>query len=77
MVTRHGGKIRDEVVGLFRDKLGVSVSGMWQSYRKPYNHRFNVVPYPQGSKILDFFQFSSESRKSMHEHVSQFLPHLG
>jgi hypothetical protein len=39
-------KIRDEVVGLFRDKLGVSVSGTGQSYRKPYSHRFDAVPYP-------------------------------
>jgi hypothetical protein len=31
-------KIRDEVPGLFRDKLGVSVLVIRQSYQKPYSH---------------------------------------
>jgi hypothetical protein len=31
-------KIRDKVAGLFRDKLGVIMSGMGQSYWKPYSH---------------------------------------
>jgi hypothetical protein len=35
MVAKRGGKIRDEVAKLFRDKLGVSVSGTGQSYQKP------------------------------------------
>jgi hypothetical protein len=33
-------KNRDEVAGLFRDKLGVSVSGARQSYQKPYSRQF-------------------------------------
>jgi hypothetical protein len=77
MVTRCGGKIRDEVSELFRDKLGVSVSGIGQSYLKPYSHRFDVVPYPQGTRIPDFTKFSGEGRKRTHEHISQFLAHLG
>jgi hypothetical protein len=39
-------RIRDEVARIFRDKLDVSVLGTWQSYRKPYSHRFDTVPYP-------------------------------
>jgi hypothetical protein len=70
MVTRYGEKIRDEVARLFRDILGVSVSGMGQSYRKPYSHRFDDVPYPQGTRIPDFSKFSSEGGKSMHGHIS-------
>jgi hypothetical protein len=70
-------KIRHKVVGLFRDKLGVSVSGTGQSYQKPYSHRFDVVPYSLGTRILDFSKFSGEGGKSTHEHVSQFLAHLG
>jgi hypothetical protein len=70
-------KIRDEVVGLFRDKLSVSVSATGQSYWKPYSHRFDVVPYPQGTRIPDFYKFSGEGGKSTHEHISQFLAHLG
>ena len=56
-------KIRDEIVGLFRDKLGLSVLGMRQSYQKPYNHRFDVVPYSQGTRILDFSNFFGEVEK--------------
>jgi hypothetical protein len=62
---------------LFRYKLGVSVSGTWRLYRKPYNHRFDVVPYPQGTRIPDFSKFSGEGRKNTHEYISQFLEHLG
>jgi hypothetical protein len=69
-------KIRHEVVRLFRDKLGVSVSSTRQSYQKPYSHRFDVVPYPLGTRIPDFSKFSDKGGKSTHEHVSQFLAHL-
>jgi hypothetical protein len=70
-------RIRDEVAGLFRDKFGVSVSGIGQSYRKPYSHRFDAVPYPQGVRISDFSKFSDEGGKSTREHISQYLAHLG
>jgi hypothetical protein len=77
MVTDVVEKIRDEVVGLFRDKLGVSVLGTGQSYRKSYSHRFDIVPYLQGTRILDFSKFSAEGKKSTREHISQLLAHLG
>jgi hypothetical protein len=70
-------RIRDEVAGMFRDKLGVSMSSTGQSYRKPYNHRFDTVPYPQGTRIPDFSKFFGEGGKSTHEHISQFIAHLG
>jgi hypothetical protein len=70
-------KIRDEVDRLFREKLGVSVSGIGQSYQKPYSHLFDTESYPQETRIPDFSNFSSEDRKSMHEHISQLLAHLG
>jgi hypothetical protein len=62
---------------MFRDKLGVSVSGTGQSYWKPYNLRFDTVPYPQGTRIPDFSNFSGKGEKSTHEHISQFIAHLG
>jgi hypothetical protein len=70
-------RIRDEVAELFRDKLGVNVSGIGPSYRKPYSHRFDIVPYPQGVRVPDFSRFSGEGGKSTHEHISQYLSHLG
>jgi hypothetical protein len=70
-------RIRDEVAGMFRDKLGVSMSSTGQSYRKPYSHRFDIVSYPQGTRIPDFSKFSGEGGKSTHEHISQFIAHLG
>jgi hypothetical protein len=70
-------KIRDEVARLFRDKLSVSVLGTWQSYRKSYSHRIDVVPYPQWTRIPDFSKFSGESEESTHEHIRQFLACLG
>jgi hypothetical protein len=41
-------KIREEMVELFRDRLRVSVARVGQSYQKPYDPRFDTVPYPQG-----------------------------
>jgi hypothetical protein len=70
-------KIKDEVAKLFKDKLDVNVSGTWQSYWKPYNHLFDTMPYPQGTRISNFSKFSGEGRKSTHEHISPFLAHLG
>jgi hypothetical protein len=35
------------------------------------------VPYPQETRIPDFSKFSSEGGKSTHEHISQFIAHLG
>jgi hypothetical protein len=70
-------RIRDEVAGVFRDELGVSVLGTEQSYRKPYSHRFDTDSYPQGTRILDFSKFSGEGGKSTHEHISQFIAHFG
>jgi hypothetical protein len=70
-------RIRDEVARMLRDKLGVSVLGTGQSYRKPYSHRFDTVSYPQGTRIPDFSKFSGEGGKRTHKHISQFIAHLG
>jgi ankyrin repeat protein len=70
-------KNREEMVELLRERLGVSVAILGQSYQKPYSHRFNTMTYLQGTGIHDFSKFSGESGESTHEHVSQFLAHLG
>jgi hypothetical protein len=70
-------KIREEMVELFRDRLGFSVARVGQSYQKPYYHRFDTVPYPQGARIPEFSKFSSENGRSTHEHIGQFVAHLG
>jgi hypothetical protein len=48
-----------------------------QSYQKPYDHRFDTVPYPQGARIPEFSKFSGENERSTHKHIGQFLAHLG
>ena len=70
-------KIREEMTELFRDKFGVSVARVGQSYQKPYNHWFDTVPYPQGARIPEFSKFSGENGRSTYEHIGQFLAHLG
>jgi hypothetical protein len=50
-------KIREEMAKLFRDKLGVSVATVGQSYQKPYDHWFDIVSYPQGARIPEFSKF--------------------
>jgi hypothetical protein len=35
------------------------------------------VPYPQGTRIPYFSNFFGEGGKSTHEHISQFIEHLG
>jgi hypothetical protein len=62
-------KFRKEMGELFQDRLGVSVVRVGQSYQKPYDHRFDIVMYPQRAKIPEFFKFSGESGRSTHEHV--------
>jgi hypothetical protein len=39
-------KIWEEMAELFRDRLGISVARVRQSYQKPYDHRFDIVLYP-------------------------------
>jgi hypothetical protein len=70
-------KIREEMTELFRDRLGVSVARVGQSYQKPYDHWFDTVPYTQGARIPEFFKFYGENGRSTHEHIGQFLAHLG
>jgi hypothetical protein len=70
-------KIREEMAELFRDRLRVSVARVGQSYQKLYDHRFDIVPYQQGARIAEFSKFSGENRRSTHEHIGQFLSHLG
>jgi hypothetical protein len=62
-------KIREEMAELFRDRLGVSVARLGQSYQKPYDHRFDTVTYPQGARIPEFSKFSGENERSTHEHI--------
>jgi hypothetical protein len=70
-------KIREEMTELFQDKFGVSIARVGQSYQKPYNQRFDAVPYPQGARIPEFSKFSGDNGRSTHEHIGQFLAHLG
>jgi hypothetical protein len=70
-------KIREEMSELFRDRLGVSVARVGQSYQKLYDHRFDTVPYPQGARIPEFSKFFGENGRSTLEHICQFLAHLG
>jgi hypothetical protein len=48
-----------------------------QSYRKPYDRRFDHHPCPQGTMIPEFVKFSGDQGKNTHEHIGQFLAQLG
>jgi hypothetical protein len=69
--------VREEIAGAFRDKLGVSMVPGGQSYRKPYDNRFDHHPYPQGTRIPEFTKFSGDQGKNTREHIGQFLAQLG
>jgi hypothetical protein len=69
--------VREEIAGAFRDKLGVSMVPGGQSYRKPYDSRFDHHPYPQGTRIPEFSKFLGDQGKSTREHIGQFLAQLG
>jgi hypothetical protein len=69
--------VREEIARAFRDKLGVSMVPGGQSYRKPYDSRFDHHPYPQGTRIPEFAKFSGDQGKNMREHIGQFLAQLG
>jgi hypothetical protein len=49
--------VREEIVGAFQDKLGVSMVPGGQSYRRTYDSRFDHHPYPQGTRIPEFVKF--------------------
>jgi hypothetical protein len=70
-------EVWEEISELFRDKLGVSVFDIGQSYQRPYDPRWDVVTYPSGTNVPNFSKFSCEGNKGTHEHVSQFLAQLG
>jgi hypothetical protein len=36
-----------------------------------------TVPYPQGARIPEFSKFFGENGRNTHEHLGQFLAHLG
>jgi hypothetical protein len=65
-------KIREDIIELFRDRLRVSVARVGQSYQKPYDHRFDTK-----ARIPEFSKFSCENGRRIHEHIGQFLAHLG
>jgi hypothetical protein len=69
--------VREEIAGAFRDKLGVSMVLGGQSYRKPYDSRFDHHPYPQGTRIPEFAKFLGDQGKNTREHIGQFLAQLG
>jgi hypothetical protein len=56
--------VREEIAGVFRDKLRVSMVPRGQSYRKPYDNRFDHHPYPQGTRIPEFAKFSGDQEKT-------------
>jgi hypothetical protein len=69
--------VREEIAGAFRDKLRVSMVLGGQSYRKPYDSRFDHHPYPKGTRIPEFAKFSGDQGKNTREHIGQFLAQLG
>jgi hypothetical protein len=69
--------VREEIVGVFQDKQRVNVSHGGQSYRQPYDSRFDYDPYPQETRIPEFTQFLGDQGRSTHEHIGQFLVQLG
>jgi hypothetical protein len=70
-------KVREEVAELLSDKLGISMSDMGKSCRKTYDHKFDTMPYPQGTRILNFSKFFGECGRSTYEHIGQSLAQLG
>jgi hypothetical protein len=48
-----------------------------QSYRKPYDNRFDHHPYPQGTRIPEFAKILGDQGKNTREHIGQFLAQLG
>ena len=57
--------------------MGINISSLGSSYQKLYDHQFDTIPYPQGTRIPDFSKFSDECGRSTHEHIGQFLAQLG
>jgi hypothetical protein len=53
-------EVWEEISKQFCDKLGVSVSGLGQSYHRPYNPLWDNVPYLKGTSMLDLSKFSGE-----------------
>jgi hypothetical protein len=61
--------VREEIARAFWDKLRVSMVPGGQSYRKPYDNRFDHHPYPQGTRIPEFATFLGDKGKNTREHI--------
>jgi hypothetical protein len=69
--------VREEIAGVFRDKLEVSMVPGGHSYRKPYDSRFDHHPYPQGTRIPKFAKFSGDQGKKHARTHKPVLAQLG
>lgn len=58
--------VREEIAKAFQDKLGVSMTSTRQTNRKPYNSRFENVPYPHGTRIPSFIKKNSVNMAKAH-----------
>jgi hypothetical protein len=47
--------------------------GQARSYHKPYPEYIDMIPYPQGSRVLDLAKFTGDDAKTTYEHIGQFL----
>ena len=69
--------VREEIAGAFREKIIVSMVPRGQSYRRPYDSRFDHHPYTEGIRIPEFAKILGDQGKNMREHIGQFLAQLG
>jgi hypothetical protein len=60
--------VRDQMARTLRE-FGFIPKGRARSYQMPYLEYFDMIPYPQGFRVLDLSKFTGDDAKTTHEHI--------
>ena len=69
-------RMKEDLADMLKEKLGF-VAGKSRLYRRSYVDAFDLIPYPTGWCVLDFFKFSGDNNRSTWDHISQYIAQLG
>jgi hypothetical protein len=70
-------QIWQDLRAAFKKKMGIDITNVANSYKKPHNCVFDIHMFPPGFRAPDFVKFFGADNKSTREHISQFLAQLG
>jgi hypothetical protein len=64
--------IRDQIARTLRE-FRFTPKGRARSYQKLYLEYFDMIPYPQGFRVLDLAKFTGDDTTTTYQHIGQIL----